>query len=88
MPIPDGQSCGNCTFIDVVSAYRFYGQAMEVEGSQIGYCRFGPPIPAQPSGGDRKTYVLGAEWPEVRVDDWCGDWAIGPQQVPEQPTSP
>jgi hypothetical protein len=81
MPIPAGQNCGNCAFIDFAGPFNFYGHEVLVSGNQIGYCRVQPPFaaqhspwPASSAATDRKTYVLGVEWPEVRADDWCGDW--------------
>lgn len=81
MPIPAGENCGNCAYMDFVGPYHFYGREVTVDGVQIGYCRAVPPVPAQPPTSvaasyatDRKAYVLGAEWPEVKADDWCRVW--------------
>lgn len=76
MPVPNGQNCGNCTFIDFVAPFHYYGhEATAADGTQIGYCRAIPPRPAvHEYTSDRKSSVIGVEWPEVRADDWCGDW--------------
>lgn len=82
MPIPEGQNCGNCTFIDFAGPFHFYGHDVtSSDGVQIGYCRVTAPQPAQPPASqpasysaDRTSYILGVNWPEVRADDWCGHW--------------
>lgn len=82
MPIPAGQSCSTCAYVDFAGPFQFYGREVTVDGVQIGYCRRTVPRPmvlwmtAYPP--DRKSYVLGVEWPEVRADDWCGDWGRFP----------
>lgn len=91
MPIPSGQNCGNCQYMDFLGPYQFYGQQVVVDGHQIGYCRVGPPLPRQHSPWPassapepRQNYLLQVEWPEVRADDWCGDWVGNPNLMPEQ----
>jgi hypothetical protein len=82
MPIPAGQACGNCAFIDFAGVVAFYGRQVTVDGVQIGYCRVAQPVAAVPQASQaasyptgRKDYVLGVEWPEVKANDWCGDWS-------------
>lgn len=82
MPIPANQTCGNCKYLDLAGVAAFYGHSVSSGGSQIGYCRKQPPYPAQRASSpasdappDRKSYVLGVEWLEVRSADWCGDWS-------------
>jgi hypothetical protein len=85
MPIPAGENCGNCKYMDFAGPFEFYGHEVTVGDVQIGYCRVGPalpavrnPNPATSSPPARTSYVLGVEWPEVRADDWCGDWSASP----------
>ena len=86
MPIPIGQSCASCTFMDYGGPYQFYGKEVLVNGIQIGWCRRSVPRPAQTpsqtaSGAfidERKDYILGVEWPEVLSSDWCGEWGGPP----------
>lgn len=90
MPIPAGQTCVNCKFMDLYGPYRFYGHDVvdAADGTQLGWCRENSPQPrnfAAQGNYDilRKTRPLGVEWPEVRADDWCARWQ-GPVTA-EQP---
>lgn len=64
--------------MDFAGPYAFYGREMLINGIQIGYCRVQPPAPRTPQTGvspsPRTQQLLSVEWPEVRADDWCGDW--------------
>jgi hypothetical protein len=91
MPIPSGQNCGNCIFMDFYGPYAFYGQQVVVNGQQVGFCREGPPWPRQHSPWPassapepRNQYLLQVEWPEVQANDWCGAWQPNPNPQPEQ----
>jgi hypothetical protein len=83
MPIPAGQTCANCRYLDLDGIYRFYRKNVtDTDGVPLGWCRETSPLPrgfVQQGVYDmvRKRGILGVEWPEVRTDDWCGRWAGG-----------
>ena len=86
MAVPPDQTCNGCQFLDFDGIARFYGKTEVVagDGTRLGWCRANPPLP-RPFATDavyqavRLNMTLGVEWPEVRVDDWCGSWK---QNVP------
>lgn len=62
------QKCVACQFYDRNDAQS------EDKGVRWGKCRRTGPIVHPLSA---KAYMVEGVWPQVRDDDWCGEWALG-----------